>query len=116
MKFLGEIITNAGALVHSYTAIVATTSLTTLVSLPAASYRSVEVNIQVTQLSTYHATKLLVLHNDTDANITEYATLTSNGNLATFSATVSAGNLIIQTTQGSATSATYKINIIANPV
>jgi hypothetical protein len=98
------------------TATVATTSLTTIYSISSSLYRSVELNIQATQGTNYYLTKLLVLHDGTDAHITQYGTVVSGTLNVTFSANVSGGNLIIQVTQSSATSTAYKINILANPL
>jgi hypothetical protein len=74
------------------------------------------VNVQITQGSNYHTTEINVLHNGTTAYITEYGTIFSGSSLATFDATISSGNLLLQVTMGSNTSATIKVISTAIPV
>ena len=95
---------------------VASTSATTIATHAAATYRSVKYNVQITQGSNYHTTEINVLHNGTTAYITEYGTIFSGSSLATFDATISSGNLLLQITMGSANSATIKVVSTAIPV
>ena len=88
----------------------------TLLTHSASTYRSVKYNVQITQGSNYHTTEINVLHNGTTAYITEYGTIFSGSSLATFDATISSGNLLLQITMGSATSATIKVVSMAIPV
>ena len=48
--------------------------------LSTNTYRSVEYSIQVTQGSNFHFTKLLALHDGTDAYLTEYGTVFNTSN------------------------------------
>jgi len=95
---------------------VASTSATTIATHAVATYRSVKYNVQITQGSNYHTTEINVLHNGTTAYITEYGTIFSGSSLATFDATISSGNLLLQITMGSANSATIKVVSTAIPV
>ena len=88
----------------------------TLLTHSASTYRSVKYNVQITQGSNYHTTEINVLHNGTTAYITEYGTIFSGSSLATFDATISSGNLLLQITMGSASSATIKVVSTAIPV
>ena len=88
----------------------------TLLTHSASTYRSVKYNVQITQGSNYHTTEINVLHNGTTAYITEYGTIFSGSSLATFDATISSGNILLQITMGSATSATIKVVSMAIPV
>jgi len=88
---------------------VATTSTTNLVSLSTSVFRSAKFLIQITQGSNYHFVEIAAIHNGTTVSFTEYNQITTGSSLANLSMTVSGGNMILQTTQGSATSATYKI-------
>ena len=98
----------------AFSATVATTSVTSLFSVTAATYRSLEVLIQSTRGTTYSVTKLLVLHDGTDSIETEYGSLgTAPG---TFDSFLSGGNLAIRVTQNAATSTAYKISVIATKV
>ena len=61
----------------------------------------------------FQSTEIMLLHNGTDAFLTEYATLTSNtsqGNMAVFTVTVNAAsgnvNLLISPTTNSTTTST----------
>jgi hypothetical protein len=58
-----------------------------------STYRSAKYVLQVNSASGYQATEILVMHDGTNAYITEYATLTTAGTIATFSANISAGSL-----------------------
>jgi hypothetical protein len=95
---------------------VASTSATTIATHAVATYRSVKYNVQITQGSNYHTTEINVLHDGTTAYITEYGTIFSGSSLATFDATISSGNLLLQITMGSANSATIKVVSTAIPV
>jgi len=116
MKFLSEILTDGDVLSHSLKTTVATTSTTTIATIDGTKYRTIELLIQLTQGTSHHSTKVFVLHDGTDTWLTEYAVLTSDGALTSITATLSGSNVLIQTTQGSATSAAYKIYIVATPV
>jgi hypothetical protein len=95
---------------------VASTSATTIATHAVATYRSVKYNVQITQGSNYHTTEINVLHDGTTAYITEYGTIFSSASLATFDATISSGNLLLQITMGGANSATIKVVSTAIPV
>lgn len=88
----------------------------TLLTHSASTYRSVKYNVQITQGSNYHTTEINVLHDGTTAYITEYGTIFSSASLATFDATISSGNILLQVTMGSGTSATIKVVSTAIPV
>ena len=72
--------------------------------------------VQVTQGSAYHSTEINVLHDGSTAYITEYGTIFSGSSLATFDATISSGNLLLQATMGSNSSATIKVMSTATTV
>jgi hypothetical protein len=75
-------------------ALIANTSAEVVVdTFPAANYRSGKYVISITDTfySEYQATELLVIHNGNTTFATEYATLSSNSNLVTFRADISAG-------------------------
>ena len=88
---------------------ISSTSATTIATHAIATYRSVKYNVQVTQGSNYHSTEINVLHDGTTAYITEYGTIFSGSSLATFDASISSGNLVLQVTMGSSSSATIKV-------
>lgn len=95
---------------------ISSTSATTVATHAIATYRSVNYKVQVTQGSAYHSTEINVLHDGSTAYITEYGTIFSGSSLATFNATISSGNLLLQTTMGSNSSATIKVMSTATTV
>ena len=92
-----------------------TTSATTeatIDSFAAATFRSARYTIQVTNTtdSTYHMTEILLIHNGTTPNITEYGTVfTGTTAEATFDADISSGNVRLRATPASTDSMTFKV-------
>ena len=92
-----------------------TTSATTQVAIDtmaAATFRSAEFTIQVTNStdSTYHLTKVLLIHDGTTPGITEYGTVfTGSAAEATFDADISSGNVRLLATPASTDSMTFKV-------
>ena len=95
--------------VRSDSTSVSATSATTVASHAAATYRSVKYQVQITQGSAYHSTELNAIHDGTTVYLTEYGTIFSGSSLATFDATISSGNMLLQVTMGSNTSSTIKV-------
>jgi hypothetical protein len=81
-------------------------------SFAVTTARSVKYLLQVNATAIgFQSTEIMLLHNDTDAFLTEYATLTSNtsqGNMAVFTVNVASGNvnLLISPTTNSTTTST----------
>lgn len=81
-------------------------------SFALASARTIKYLLQVNATAIgFQSTEIMLLHNDTDAFLTEYATLTSNtsqGNMAVFTVNVASGNvnLLISPTTNSTTTST----------
>jgi hypothetical protein len=88
---------------------VSSTSATTVATHAVATYRSVNYNVQITQGTDYHMTSINVIHDGTTAYMTEYGAVFDNASLATFDATISSGNLLLQVTMGSNSSSTIKV-------
>ena len=95
--------------VRSDSTSVSSTSATTVASHAAATYRSVKYQVQITQGSAYHSTELNAIHDGTTVYLTEYGTIFSGSSLATFDATISSGNMLLQVTMGSSSSSTIKV-------
>ena len=81
----------------------------TLLTHSASTYRSVKYNVQITQGSSYHSTEINVIHDGTTVYMTEYGTVFTGSSLATFDATITSGNMLLQVTMGSGSSATIKV-------
>jgi len=80
--------------------------------MAAATFRSAEFTIQVTNStdSTYHLTKVLLIHDGTTPGITEYGTVfTGSAAEATFDADISSGNVRLLATPASTDSMTFKV-------
>jgi hypothetical protein len=81
-------------------------------SFTLASARTIKYLLQVNATAIgFQSTEIMLLHNGTDAFLTEYATLTSNtsqGNMAVFTVNVASGNvnLLISPTTNSTTTST----------
>ena len=105
----GGVNLNSVALTETITATVATTTTTAIDSFAAATYRSAKYHIQITQGTNYQTSEVLVIHDGTTADIIEYGSIATNDYLGTFSATVAGGNVSLNVTMTSATSAAVKI-------
>lgn len=73
-----------------------TTSTTTnqvVDSIPTSVYRTVKYIIQVTSGSVYQTSEVLIIHDGTTPSITEYASILTGANLATFDTAITTGNL-----------------------
>jgi len=95
--------------VRSDSTSVSATSATTVASHAVATYRTVKYQVQITQGSAYHSTELNAIHDGTTVYLTEYGTIFSGSSLATFDATISSGNMLLQVTMGSSSSSTIKV-------
>ena len=76
-------------------------------------YRTVKYVTQVTSSNNYQSSEILLIHNDVDVYITEYALIATNGTLATFDADISGGNvrLLVSPTNANNTIKTMKISV-----
>jgi hypothetical protein len=104
--------TSGGTLIAATTAVqatVATVALTAVDTWAVATYRAVKYLVQITQGSNYQFSEIMMIHNGTTTQMTEYAVVETNGALGTFTSDVSGGNARLLVTMGSATSATINI-------
>jgi hypothetical protein len=76
----------------------ATTANQVLATLTAATFRSAEFLVQITSGTSYHLTKIHVVHDGTSAWITEFGGVFSSASLASFDADISGANLRLLTT------------------
>lgn len=86
------------------------TSQTPISTFPAATYSSAIYNIQIIRGSEVHFTTLNLIHDGTTVFLTEYGTIRSGNNLATFDCDVSSGSVRILATPDSSTNTTFKFN------
>jgi len=93
----------------------ATSNATTqksIITFAKATYRSAKYVIQITNStdSTYHVTELLLTHDGSTANITEYGTVfTGAAAEAAFSADISGSNVRLRVTPASDDTMAYKV-------
>jgi hypothetical protein len=110
---------SAGTIINARDVIrttVAATALTAVDSWPVATYRSAKYLVQITQGTNHQFSEIMVIHNGTTTQMTEYAVLETNGALGTFTTDVNTGNARLLVTMGTATSATISIDRIAMAV
>jgi hypothetical protein len=113
----GNIAINQTTVVGSATASLSTLTETVIhTGLSAFTYRSVEYNIQATQGTNFHVTKILALHNGTTAYHNEYGTIFNNTSVATFNVDVSGGNIRLLATGASASQTDYVVNFTATKI
>ena len=85
------------------------TSSTVIFDFDYATYNSAELVITATQGINRHVTKLLVVHNDTTASATEFATIYTNNSLANYDVGIAGGNVELSVSATSTTATDYKI-------
>lgn len=104
---------NFGEVINSSSTINVNTNLSTVLdSFPINTYRSAEYIIQINQGSKYTSVKCMVVHDDTNAGISEYGKIELGGSIPyTLSADVSGSNLVITCTvsDGDISTATVKL-------
>ncbi len=90
-----------------------TTANNTVDSFVKTEYRSAKYYVQITAGSDYHVTEVLLLHDDADVFITEYATVYSNTSLGNVTAAINSANveLIVAPTNSSSVVKTKRITI-----
>lgn len=97
----------------SETVTTTTTSETTIVSLSASTYRSVNYQVQVVEGTNYNMTTINVIHDGTTTYMTEYGTINHPTGIATFSTDVSGGSLRLLGYPASTNSTTFRVAFTA---
>ena len=77
-------------------------------------YTTAKYIVQVKDGSDVHSSEILLIHNGTNAYLTEYGIITSNGELGTFGADLSGGNVTLKFVPTSATA--MRINVIRTSI
>ena len=93
-----------------------TTSASTIDTFTAATYRSAQYQIQMTQGSNYHVTTLNVLHDGSQVYLTEFGTLRTSVALATFDADINSGNVRVRGTPTTSNSTVFKLSKVLTRV
>jgi glycosyltransferase involved in cell wall biosynthesis len=110
---IGGSITSNDNVYSSNNASISSTSTTTVDTFDKTVYRLSKYVIQVSQSTNYQASEIMILHNGTEAFITEYGVIRSNSNLATFSTDINGNNVRLLVNMSSSTAATIKLNRIS---
>ena len=90
----------------------ASTAVTTVNSFAASEFRSARYTVQITNLtdSTYQTTEIILIHNGTTPEITEYGTISTGAAVeATFDADISSGNVRLRATPASSDTMVFKV-------
>jgi hypothetical protein len=114
----GTITTNSVSYTNIFDILSATltttsTSQVSASSLSSTTYRSVEYTIQAVQGTNYHVTKLILVHDGTTPQITEYGTNIIGTSVATYDADINTGNIRLLVTPASVNSTKFQISINA---
>jgi hypothetical protein len=95
--------------VKSSSTTVTSTSQTAIDTFPAATYRSAKYQVQITRGSEYHITEVYLVHDGTSSYGTEYATIKTGSQLATFDSDINSGNVRLLATPSSSSSTVFKV-------
>ena len=93
-----------------------TTSASTIDTFAAATYRSAQYQIQITQGTNYHVTTLNVVHDGSQVYIMEFGTIRTGVALATFDADISSGNVRVRGTPTTSLSTVFKLSKVLTRV
>ena len=99
----------SAGLVDSTISTTTSVGISTLVSIASSIYRSANYQIQVIQGTNYNTTSINVLHDGTNAYMTEYGTLNQPIAIATFSAQIDSGTIQLLGYPASTNSTTFKV-------
>lgn len=99
----------SAGLVDSTISTTTSVGISTLVSIASTDFRSVNYQIQVVQGTNYNATSINLIHDGTNAYITEYGTLNQPVGIATFSADINSDKIRLLGYPGTASTTTFKV-------
>ena len=95
--------------IEAATSTTTTTSASNIDTFVAATFRSAQYQIQITQGSNYHVTTLNVLHDGTSVYLNEFGTIRTGASLATFDADINSGNVKVRATPTTDSSTVFKL-------
>ena len=99
----------SAGLVDSTISTTTSVGISTLVSIASSIYRSANYQIQVIQGTNYNTTSINLLHDGTNAYMTEYGTLNQPTGIATFSSQISSGKIELLGYPGTASTTTFTV-------
>jgi hypothetical protein len=91
----GSVGVNTNSVLASTTFTTSTTTANQIIySMPTATYRSAKLMVQMTSGTSYQVTELLIIHDGTNAFMTQYGDVATTGtSLGTFDSSITSGNL-----------------------
>ena len=95
--------------IEAATSTTTTTSVSNIDTFVAATFRSAQYQIQISQGSNYHVTTLNVLHDGTTVYLSEFGTIRTGASLATFDADIDSGNVRVRATPTTDSSTVFKL-------
>ena len=95
--------------IEAATSTTTTTRASNIDTFVAATFRSAQYQIQITQGSNYHVTTLNVLHDGTSVYLNEFGTIRTGASLATFDADIDSGNVRVRATPTTDSSTVFKL-------
>ena len=95
--------------IEAATSTTTTTSASNIDTFVAATFRSAQYQIQITQGSNYHVTTLNVLHDGTTVYLNEFGTIRTGASLASFDADIDSGNVRVRATPTTDSSTVFKL-------
>lgn len=110
----GPVSLQSGSVVTEQISTLTSVTTTTIATVPMATYRSADFNVQAVDATglKYHSAKILAIHDDTLADYTEYGTIAlANGVCGAFTVAIVATDMVLQVTQASTNSTTYKVRM-----
>ena len=95
LSVLGTVGVNTSSILASATFTSSTTTANQIIySVPTATYRSAKLMVQMTSGTSYQVTELLIIHDGTNAFMTQYGDIATTGtSLGTFDSSITSGNL-----------------------
>ena len=85
------------------------TGISTLVSVESSKFRSVNYQIQAVEGTNFNKTTINVVHDNTNAYLSEFGTINQPVGIATFSVDINSGNLRLLGFPASANSTPFKV-------
>ena len=97
------------SVISGVTATKTSTSIASIDTFSASTYRSANYQIQVVRGTNYNMTTINIIHDGTNTYMTEFGSITQPVGIATFGSDISSGNVRILATPTTSDSTVFKI-------
>ena len=105
----GRVRTDSAHAINTEVLTTTSTSQAAIASFDVSDFRSATMSVTITEGTNYHATELLVTHDDTNAYMVQFGTLETGGDLASFNVDISGTDCRLLATPSSANSTEFKV-------